>query len=270
MVWVSADLGECRQAGAKAAQLGGRDPLCQGGSSTLCAVAAVGRYAKLTAKPGQGEALASKLLQVAHALRETPGCELYLINRSSDEPDVIWVTELWQSQDALDGSLQSPEVGVSIQEVRDLLADGGFERVDVEPLGGVGYHAPETGSEIVNLEQVEDMAKRAGFGEMGEARFARGPLGAVALGISLQRLRPGVRQSFGHLHHLDEEIYVILEGAGLVAIDDQVREVKRLDAIRVAPGCVRAFEAGPEGLGFLAIGTHHAGDAQMRTGFWPA
>jgi quinol monooxygenase YgiN/mannose-6-phosphate isomerase-like protein (cupin superfamily) len=233
-------------------------------------MAGVGRYAKATAKPGLGDALARKLLEVAQGLRDTPGCELYVINRSSAEPDVVWVTEQWQSQELLDAALESPGARARIPEVLELVQEGGFERVDVEPLGGVGYLAGETGFAIVNLEEVEDMAQRFGFGETGEARFARTPLDAVEIGVSLQRLRPGARQSFGHLHHRDEEIYVILDGAGRVAVDDEIRDVRRLDAVRVAPGSSRAFEAGPEGLEFLAMGTHHAGDAQLRPGFWPA
>ncbi len=230
---------------------------------------AVGRYAKMRAKPGSGDALAEKMLGVARALNDASGCELYVINRATDDADVVWVTELWQSQEALDEALQSPESQSSIAAVRDLVLEGSFERIDVEPLGGVGYAAGATGFEIVNLEDVEDMAKRFGYGELGEARFARGLLGAVGLGLSLQRLRPGARQAFGHLHHVDEEIYVILGGGGQIAVDDEVKEVKRLDAIRVAPGSTRAFEAGPDGLEFVAMGAHHAGDAEVRPGFWP-
>ena len=44
---------------------------------------------------------------------------------------------------------------------------------------------------------------------------------------------------------------------------------QRLDAIRVAPGSTRAFEAGPDGLEVLATGTHHPGDVEMAPGFWP-
>ena len=230
---------------------------------------AVGRYAKMTAKPGQGEALAQKMLDVADALREVAGCELYVINRSAGEPDVIWVTELWQSQEQLDQALESPGAKESIQEVLDLVEREGSERVDLEPLGGVGYVTGETGFSVVNLEEVEDMAPKFGLSEAGEARFARTDLGASATGLSLQRLRPGVRQSFGHAHRRDEEVYVILSGSGRVAVDDEIRDVTRLDAIRVAPGSIRAFEAGPEGLEILATGTHHPADAEMRPDFWP-
>jgi quinol monooxygenase YgiN len=231
-------------------------------------MSSVGRYAKAIAKPGQGDALAAKLLDVAEGLREVPGCELYVINRAPGEPDVVWVTELWQSQAQLDAALESDGARAEIPAVLELVDS--FERIDVEPLGGIGHLDGVTGFEIVNLEEVEDSAPKFGFGEIGEARFARGDLGAMGTGLSLQRLRPGVRQAFGHHHHLDEEIYVVLAGSGRIAVGEEIREVRRLDAIRVAPGSKRAFEAGPDGLEFLAMGMHHAGDAQIVPGFWPS
>jgi quinol monooxygenase YgiN/quercetin dioxygenase-like cupin family protein len=230
---------------------------------------AVARYAKAVAKPGRGGELAEKLLDVAQALREAPGCQLYVINRSPDDPDVVWVTELWQSQEQLHAALENPEARARIPEVLEMVGDGGFERIDLEPLGGVGPQGGETGFAIVNLKEVEDSAPKFGFGEVGEARFARQHLGALGIGVSLQRLRPGKRQAFGHRHVVDEEVYAILDGSGRVAVDDQVKDVRRMDVIRVAPGSARAFEAGPDGLELLAIGTHHAGDAQILPGFWP-
>src|SRR5437763_6145062 len=142
-------------------------------------MSAVGRYAKAVAKPGRGDQLAQKLLEVARALREAPGCQLYVINRSTADPDVVWVTELWQSQEQLDAAVETPGARERIPEVLDLVRDGGVERVDLEPLGGAGYQLGETGFAVVNLEQVEDLAPKAGFQEAGEARFARQPLGAV-------------------------------------------------------------------------------------------
>jgi hypothetical protein len=38
--------------------------------------------------------------------------------------------------------------------------------------------------------------------------------------------------------------------------------VRPLDAIRVAPAVAHAFEAGPDGLEFLAVGPHHPGDGE--------
>ena len=51
-------------------------------------------------------------------------------------------------------------------------------------------------------------------------------------------------------------------------LDEEVVELGPMDAIRVAPGVMRAFEAGPEGLELLAFGTHHEGDAEIDPDFW--
>jgi quinol monooxygenase YgiN/mannose-6-phosphate isomerase-like protein (cupin superfamily) len=232
-------------------------------------MSSVGRYTKAIAKPGQGEALARKLLEVAVSVTETPGCQLYLINRSPGEPDVVWVTELWRSQEELDAALNSDEARAAIPAVLELVDTDSFERIELEPLGGAGYPIATTGSTIVNLQDVEDSAAKFGFGETGEARFARTALGAATVGLSLQQLRPGARQTFGHRHALDEEVYVILAGSGRVAIDDEIQPLRRLDAVRVAPGSKRAFEAGPDGLQILATGAHRPGDAEILPGFWP-
>jgi quinol monooxygenase YgiN/quercetin dioxygenase-like cupin family protein len=235
-------------------------------------VSGVGRYVKFTARPGRADEVAQLLLAAAESLRETAGCELYVINRSASEPDAVWVTEQWLSQEALDGSLEQLETDegkARIAEVMALLA-GPPELTEVEPLGGVGYIAGGTGYTHLNLEDVEDVAQRFGFAEQGEARFANRPLGATRTGVSHQRVRPGVRQAFGHRHQHAEEVFVVLAGGGRVKIDDEVRDVGPLDAIRIAPESARAFEAGPDGLELLVVGPHHAGDAVIDSSFWPA
>ena len=231
----------------------------------------VGRYVRFTAQPGQGEELARLLLRAADSLRDTPGCELYVVNRSAADPDQIWVTELWLDQHSLDASLErlgTEDGKAQIAAVTALLA-GSPERVDLQPLGGVGYLAGGTGYTLLNLEDAEDMAPRFGYGHLLEARFPTRRLGASRTGVSHQRLRPGVRQAFGHRHRHAEEVFVVLAGSGRVKIDDDVKDVRARDAIRIAPGSARAFEAGPDGLEFLVFGPHHAGDAVIEADFWP-
>jgi uncharacterized cupin superfamily protein len=121
---------------------------------------------------------------------------------------------------------------------------------------------------IASLRQIEDLAPAHGFSETQEARFAREALGGEQVGLSLQLVKPGQRQAFGHRHAEDEEIYVILAGGGRIRLDEEVVEVGPMDAIRVAPGVTRAFEAGPDGLELLAFGTHREGDAEVAPGFW--
>ncbi|HTT30230.1 MAG TPA: antibiotic biosynthesis monooxygenase [Solirubrobacteraceae bacterium] len=232
----------------------------------------VGRYVKFSAQPGRGEDLSHLLLEAADSVREVAGCELYLVNRAASEPDVVWVTELWLSQEALDASLeqlQTDEGKARIGQVMRLLANSP-ELTELEPLGGVGYLPGGAGYTLLNLEDVEDVAPRFGFGDQGEARFANRPLGAVSTGLSHQRLRPGVRQAFGHRHQHAEEVFVVLAGTGRMKIDEEIRDVSPLDAIRVAPDSSRALEAGPEGLEFVVFGPHHTGDAVIESNFWPA
>jgi len=118
------------------------------------------------------------------------------------------------------------------------------------------------------LLDVKDSAVEFGYGEIQEARFARGDLEAEETGVSHQRLKPAQRSPFGHKHENAEEVYVVISGSGRMKLDDEVIEVERLDAIRVSPEVVRAFEAGPEGIEVLAMGARHDGDGEVIPGWW--
>lgn len=124
------------------------------------------------------------------------------------------------------------------------------------------------GHTIKKLTDVEDIAPKFGFGELGEARFARADLDAQDTGISHLRLKPGARQAFGHRHDNAEEIYVVLSGSGRVKLEDEILEIGTLDAIRVSPKTTRCFEAGPQGLEWLAVGPHLQGDGETVPGWW--
>jgi mannose-6-phosphate isomerase-like protein (cupin superfamily) len=124
------------------------------------------------------------------------------------------------------------------------------------------------GHTIKNIEAVEDIAAKHGFGELGEARFAREDLQATQTGLAHQRLRPGKRQGFGHRHEQAEEIYLVLSGSGRIKLDDEIVEIGRLDAIRVSPETMRAFEAGPDGLELVVFGPHMQGDGEIVPNWW--
>jgi uncharacterized cupin superfamily protein len=119
-----------------------------------------------------------------------------------------------------------------------------------------------------NLHEVEDAAVKHGFSETQMARFAGSALDCEKIGLALEGVKPGRRQAFGHRHEVDEEVYVILEGSGTMRLGEETIDVAPMDAIRVAPGVMRAFEAGPDGLQMLAFGTHHKGDGEIDPGFW--
>jgi mannose-6-phosphate isomerase-like protein (cupin superfamily) len=119
-----------------------------------------------------------------------------------------------------------------------------------------------------NLREVEDAAVKHGFSETQEARFAGRDLGCETIGLALEAVKPDSRQAFGHRHEADEEVYVVIRGSGRMRLDDETIDVGPLDAIRVAPGVKRGFEADGEGLELLAFGTHTEGDGEIDPGFW--
>lgn len=121
---------------------------------------------------------------------------------------------------------------------------------------------------VKRLTDVDDSAPRFGFGDVQEARFANDDLQAERTGVSHHRLKARQRQPFAHKHERAEEIYVVLEGAGRVKLDDDIVEIGPRDAIRVAPEVTRAFEAGPEGIEILAFGPRHKGDGEVIQGWW--
>jgi mannose-6-phosphate isomerase-like protein (cupin superfamily) len=119
-----------------------------------------------------------------------------------------------------------------------------------------------------NLRTVRDSAAEHGLSETQEARFPRADLGAEQTGINFLTIKPSQRETFAHRHAEAEEIYVVLSGAGRVKLGDELVELAPLDAVRVSPGVVRSFEAGPEGLEVLIFGPHVEGDSEVVADFW--
>jgi mannose-6-phosphate isomerase-like protein (cupin superfamily) len=111
-----------------------------------------------------------------------------------------------------------------------------------------------------NLAEVEDSAVKFGFAETHESRFANEDLETEQTGLSVHRVKPGKRQPFAHRHDDVEEVYVVLSGSGRVKLDDDILELKRLDAVRVSPGVARAFEGGEAGLELLAFSPRRTDD----------
>ena len=101
---------------------------------------------------------------------------------------------------------------------------------------------------------------------------ARRPRGAGRRG-DRRRVLPAAgrrRSPFTHRHREAEEVYVVLRGRGRVKLDDEILDVGPLDAIRVAPGTARAFEAGDDGLDLLAFGPHRGNDGVPVDDPWTA
>jgi mannose-6-phosphate isomerase-like protein (cupin superfamily) len=128
-----------------------------------------------------------------------------------------------------------------------------------------------SGYTIKNLKEVEDQAPKFGLSPGLEARFARQPLEGETTGLSYQRLEPNFRIPFGHNHGDQEEIYVVISGSGRMKLDDEIVELRQWDAVRVASGTMRDFEAKADGAELLVFGAPTKGqqnDAEMKPGWW--
>ena len=118
-------------------------------------------------------------------------------------------------------------------------------------------------------EDVENQAPKFGMPAELEARFARTALGGETLGLSLMTLAPGFRIPFGHKHEGQEEVYVVVRGSARIKVDDEIVEVAEWEAIRFDTDTMRAVEAGPEGVEYLAFGAgEDPADAEMVQGWW--
>ena len=122
----------------------------------------------------------------------------------------------------------------------------------------------------VNLKEVEDQAPKFGLSPDLEFRMARVPLEMENAGVSYLRVGPNFRIPFGHTHKHQEEVYLVVSGAGRIKLGDDVRELKQWDAVRVHKDTMRGFEAGPDGVELIAIGAPNTGpgDAEMEQGWW--
>lgn len=125
-----------------------------------------------------------------------------------------------------------------------------------------------SGYTVKNLMDLEDRAKDQGSAV--EARLARPHIDSEHLGVSYFRYAPGFRSPVGHHHREQEEAYVVVNGSGRIKLDEDILQLRRWDVVRVAPHTVRAFEAGPDGLELIAIGSDRPeeGDGVLVQDWW--
>src|SRR5262245_24566397 len=128
--------------------------------------------------------------------------------------------------------------------------------------------ATSSGFTIVNLKEVEDSA--GGRSPGVEGRFARKHLESDHLGASYFHYAPGVRAPAAHSHREQEEAYIVVGGSGRIRLDDEVRDLRQWDVVRIAPSVVRAVEAGEDGLELIAVGSDRpeGGDGVIAAEAW--
>jgi len=82
---------------------------------------AYGLFGMFSAQPGRRNHLVGHLLPAAQLLEQDHNCIHYVV-RTSDEPEAVWVFEVWTDVAAHDASLDPPDIQALIQEARPLIA----------------------------------------------------------------------------------------------------------------------------------------------------
>jgi quinol monooxygenase YgiN len=93
-----------------------------------------GIIGQLKSTPGDRKKLIDILLC---GTTDMPGCRLYAIAADTSDDVSIWITEIWDSQELHQASLQLPSVQAAIGAGKPLIAGFG-ERHIVTPVGGHG------------------------------------------------------------------------------------------------------------------------------------
>lgn len=93
-----------------------------------------GLIGKMKATSGQRDTLISILI---NGLQNMPGCLSYIVAHDPTDPDAIWITEAWDSQDSHQASLKLASVQHAIALAKPIIAGFG-ERFETTPIGGHG------------------------------------------------------------------------------------------------------------------------------------
>jgi uncharacterized cupin superfamily protein len=86
--------------------------------------------------------------------------------------------------------------------------------------------------------------------------------GSVTTGLKRYDVRPGMLSAPPHCHSAEEELFVVLEGDGVLILGDEEHAVRpgHVVARPAGTGVAHVFRAGDAGLGFLAYGTREPND----------
>ena len=89
---------------------------------------------------------------------------------------------------------------------------------------------------FLNIDEIEDYqtSEKGPYGESYSAISNK--IGAKKLGYSISIVPPGKKVCPFHNHHINEEMFLILEGSGILRFGDKKYAIKKHDIIACPPG----------------------------------
>jgi uncharacterized cupin superfamily protein len=157
-----------------------------------------------------------------------------------------------------------PRAGVAWSFPRWVMLGEGDSPFAREAAAGAPECPPPTAERPRNLVALADVP--AVFD--GRVRRAGKAAGAVATGLNHAVLPAGGRGAPAHCHSVEEELFVVLEGGGVLELRGRGAQSAEEHPLRpgdvisrpAGTGVAHAFRAGPDGLTYLAYGTRDPSD----------
>ena len=95
-------------------------------------------HGKFTAKTGLADELANILIEASQLVSTAKGCKLYVVSRDKNDPNSVYVTEIWDSKDDHDNSLKIEGVRELIMKAIPMIDGQPQKGQELEILGGTG------------------------------------------------------------------------------------------------------------------------------------
>lgn len=95
-------------------------------------------HGKLKAKPEHRDKLAEILLEASRLVSTAKGCNLYVIGKDINDLTAVYVTEIWDSKEDHDNSLNVKGVRELIMKAMPILDEQPTKGQELEILGGAG------------------------------------------------------------------------------------------------------------------------------------
>lgn len=94
-------------------------------------------HGKLTAKAGHRDELADLLIKSTKQ-GTLNGCRLYAISKDANDPNSVYITEIWDSKEDHDNSLKLEHVREAIMKAMPIIDGQPQKGQELEVLGGAG------------------------------------------------------------------------------------------------------------------------------------
>jgi quinol monooxygenase YgiN len=94
-------------------------------------------FGRFTIQEGDRDTMVEILLEAAESMKHLDDCEIYLVSVSENEPNTVYVYEVWSDEDAHQASLKLEATQTLIRRAKPLIT--GMERIStLNTRGGKG------------------------------------------------------------------------------------------------------------------------------------